>query len=284
MVSYIEGFDEIQNDFERKGIPTDKVGFYDHPSFVELERQNHISLENYARYVQTQTYSDDYLERANRIIRIVAEELNAELLEDGRIGACADTSIVFSKILEEQKVWNYMVGGTLTIIFPPEYNVPNPCRLRFDFDDNLTPHVWVAAPPFNIIDISIKLQGYNFSLPDDFPKIILQQQIEIPDINPLDIFFEQRVDKELRQGKSEKEIIFPPGSDWKEFFNTFPANLVSVNRVKLKYIPCRIKAVEPSSLKEITSLRLNERYGIDIYNQRIKPKLKEHGLLNKLIV
>ena len=37
---------------------------------------------------------------------------------EGRLGACIDLSMVLSRILDAEGIWNYVVKGSLTLTFP----------------------------------------------------------------------------------------------------------------------------------------------------------------------
>ncbi len=90
MLSFTASFDEIQRDFLEAGIDVSAPGFYDDPTFSERESRNPDYLNNYARFVRGRQYSPEYLERAERVIRVVGDVLEAELVKDGREGACVD--------------------------------------------------------------------------------------------------------------------------------------------------------------------------------------------------
>lgn len=80
MVPYTASFDEIRRDFLEAGIDVSAPGFYDDPTFSERESRNPDYLNTYARFVRGRQYAPGYFERAERVIRVVGEILEAELV------------------------------------------------------------------------------------------------------------------------------------------------------------------------------------------------------------
>ena len=114
-----EGIERIEQEFADAKIATDEPGFYEDPAFIRREARIPNYLDNYARFVQQQPYSLSYLDRAEPIIHVVSEELQLALKEDGTPEAHAEATLVMSRILEREGVWNYVARGGLSMAFPP---------------------------------------------------------------------------------------------------------------------------------------------------------------------
>lgn len=176
MIDYAATFQHLEKAFSKEGIPTRTPGFYDHPRFLCIERSQPDLLNCYARYVDTKSYSPEYLEHAAQIIRTAAGELRKLLKRDGRKGACIDCSMALSRMLDKEGIWNYAVKGATTIAFPKATGFPT-----FSFwpisEDNGSPgqfgHKWVCAPPFKIVDITIQQQDYQRPISAMLPPFVL---------------------------------------------------------------------------------------------------------------
>ena len=118
MTNFNAPFAEIERDFLVRQIPLNSPGFYDHPSFMEVERGNPSYLNNYARFVHDRQRTPAYDEHVRQTVPIVARVFHEHLKANGRLGACVDISGVLSRALEMEGVWNFVVKGSLTIEFP----------------------------------------------------------------------------------------------------------------------------------------------------------------------
>lgn len=143
---------------------------------MKIERYDRDYLINYARFVQTQEYDEEYKKRAIKEIPFIAALINQELIRDGRQGACVDVSMALSRILEAEGFWNYIVNVSLTLAFSASSNVLNKYFWAVDpTNKSNNGHVWVAAPPFNIIDLTIRQQPYTHREKDYLPDMIISQ-------------------------------------------------------------------------------------------------------------
>lgn len=279
MTTYTGIFESIYADFKAAGIPTDAPGFYDHPSFVAREHINPEYLNNYARFVQLRPYSAEYLQKAEKVIEIVATELHQLLIQDGRLGACIDCSIAFSRMLDKEGIWNYAVKGAVTIDFPASLNTSSLSFHPINLDENNSSggqygHKWIYAPPFDVIDITIKQQDYKHGYSHLIPNVILEKGLTPIMPRATDIVSPTIINLYRLQKISPEEIISRHAPHLKNFFFTFPANLIKRKELQFRYIPCGIM-VSDVPFEEITTLKLNGLDAEDIYQLNIKPKLQE---------
>src|ERR1700733_8321462 len=117
---------KLERMFKNRSIDSSKPAFCDSAAFLRMERADPRFLETYARYVEAQTYEEEYLLDARRKIDVVAEAVRACVAKDGRMGACVDASGMVGRMLDRLEVWNYVAKATLTITFgtsehEPEY-------------------------------------------------------------------------------------------------------------------------------------------------------------------
>ena len=151
-----ETHDQLRREFAGLGIPMDAPGFYDHPAFVAIEKKNPKFLEAYAKFVQSRPIDRTYIAQVRQVVGIVGPMWNEELVLDGRLGACIDLSMVLSRTLESGGVWNYVVKGALTIEFPKNSGYGKTYFWPIDIAKVAAGHVWVCAPPYSIIDLTIQ--------------------------------------------------------------------------------------------------------------------------------
>lgn len=147
--------------FQALDISPDKPGFFDSPAFLAAEQHDGELLHDYARYVYGLRLRPAELSRAERIIRVAARFLHGRLVADGRLGACVDIAMTLSRFLEREGVWSVAMGGALQVDTPigstnfGPISTPPPGRPAAG-----VPHAWVFAPPFAVVDLSIKQQPY----------------------------------------------------------------------------------------------------------------------------
>jgi hypothetical protein len=173
---------KTEEKFRSIGIDRFVPGFYDDPAFLEAEKRNPYLLEDYAHYVDEIEYSQQYLDDARKTIKSAAAFLNARLVKDGRKGACIDASGILGRFLEKAGIWNYAVKGGLTIdfakhtrlstiYFAPVFEDPNP-----EGGGMRAGHSWLVAPPFQIVDITLRQQPFRKGQGEYLPAMLLADQ------------------------------------------------------------------------------------------------------------
>lgn len=262
----------LQAKYDELGIPTDRPGFYDHPNFQAQEAIEKSLLDSYAAFVRSGEYDASYLESAIAAIQIAGEVLNNELARDGRLGACIDTAMVLSRILDRHGIWNYVVKGALVIKFPKGSGIPTLYLWPFDKGEFDAAHAWVHAPPFEVIDIALRYQEYGYEIDDYVPEMVLAEGLIEAKVNEDDLFSPYARAQLLRRRVPSGSFIQHVMPDLFQFWEEFPPAEVFVDRLKLKYIGTGISASE-RPLEEIKSLELSGRTGIQIYEELVKPRL-----------
>lgn len=274
MTRFNELLERIEADFYSKGIPVDQPGFYDHPNFIEVERQNPEYLNNYARYVQLRFYSSEYLEKAEREIPIIAHELHMELLRDGRQGACVDMSGVLSKILEREGYWNFVVKGSLTITFPKSTGIGKRYFWSVDKGEFVAGHAWVFAPPFQIVDLTLKQQQHKQDESKWLPEVAISKSSS--QVEPA---VEDIISPEVRgylrsNGIPEKNQLEAVNPTMVQFLDTFPTYQTVVNDTSLKYVPVAVGAPD-CPLEEMVGISLKGMSAMEMYTELVLPKLSQ---------
>lgn len=156
--------------FRRFNISYDKLGFWSQPEY----RQSQIlGMNEYALFVNLQPYSRSYIKRSRRIIQQICSILYKELEKDpDNLGLCVPVSEMLSSILEKEGIWNYQVSGRTRVNFSSDLNLNTIFSNDPPFDDG---HSWVVAPPFGVIDITIKHQYYLHNEQEYLPNMIMYE-------------------------------------------------------------------------------------------------------------
>lgn len=273
MVKYYESLGMIQDDFQANGIGTDAPAFYDNPRFIEIERDHPDYLNNYARYVQQRKYSDNYIETARKDIPAIANVLNRELVIDGRLGACVDMSGVFSRILEAEGYWNFVVKGSLSITFPHNSGISRKHYWSIDSGDFVAGHAWVYAPPFFIADLTIRQQPYSRGEGAWLPDKVLSDIPKIGRPTVVDIVSPEVREYCLRCGVPESDHLEFVAPELPRFLRTFETYEVAVNGLDLRYVPVAIGAPD-CTLGEMAGFSESAMRPIDMYNNLVVPALR----------
>ncbi|WP_277017303.1 hypothetical protein [Flavobacterium lindanitolerans] len=263
----------LETEFKRLAIDFNNIGFYDSHNFLKVERHNPIFLEKYAEYVLSRAYFDEYIRKAELEIPFISSILNKELIRDGRLGACIDVSIVLSRILEKEGFWNYIPKGSLSIDFPTSSKIKTKYFWSVDVGDFQAGHCWVVAPPFNVIDLSVKQQPYMGKEQEYIPDYVCSESKSIPKVHEIDIMSPTMSNiLELKGIKKDKLNYIK--DNFEQFQNTFKPIEISERGTSFKYITTAISAPD-NPLETITTLKLNDKYGIELYNDLVVPELKK---------
>lgn len=269
MVSCFSSYQDLENHYRQHSIPIDEPGFYDDSNFVQFEQKDVRYLETYAAFVAKKEYSDSYLAKARREIPIIVRCMYNELVRDGRLGACVDICLVLSRILEREGYWNYIVKGSVNINFPEESKIGK--KYFWTFDDTINTdvgHVWCVAPPFKVIDITIKQQPYRSGESAYLPSFVLGGEVTEDSISPDELCSPSFLDKRREMGLADDQVM----ATLEDCFSVFKPVLFTYGKTAIKYITCGITAPD-ADLEDIKCLELSGRHGIEVYKTVIAPEL-----------
>lgn len=272
-MKFTDSLDKLSKDFKSKGIPTSEPGFYDHPNFMEVEKTDPSFLETYAAFVVAQPYSDEYLTHARKVITNAATILHEKLKENGRLGACVDASGILSRILEKEGIWNCGIKGSLTITFPPESKEEETYFWSIDKGEFVAAHAWLFAPPFSIVDVSVKLQPYSGKKTDYLPNIVLSDNASQDIATVEDILSPELVHDLSFHGVPKVDYFKAVGLNLEKFNKVFPVFLEQgTSNTNIKYCPVAIHAPD-CPLEEMENMEFDGKTPIQTYNQCFVGKL-----------
>lgn len=271
-MTFWRSFDRLRAGLDRLEIDVSEPGFYDHQNFRVNEEANPEFISAYARYVASQEYSDEYLARAEPIIATIANEMAAYGAEVGH-RRCLDLAMATGRMLEASGVWNYVVRGAMFVELDGDEATRKILHAFGPMDEgaNVIGHVWLAAPPFTVVDVSAALQpwGAQFEGLVPHPFLATEAGEGLADVETL-------VDHDMilanfRRGvRITPQLLARQQEGMSELFRDFRPVEVVRNRVRLRYVPTAITAcnepfVEMGGGGGIPAYR--------VWNERIRPAI-----------
>ena len=196
-------------------------------------------------------------------------------MKDGRLGACIDVGMMLSRILEQEGFWNYIVKGSLTITFPRGRKLPRQYYWSWDVVEKPfgAAHAWVVAPPFSIIDISIKQQRHKKTVGHQLlPDMVVTEDVTTSAPDPADLFSPSFLNINRILPANAIMIVDPRLT---QFFQKFSPVTTIINEVELKYT--RVAVTAPDlPFPQMTGWAMNGRIGIEVYTQLIHPHMEAY--------
>ncbi len=263
---------ELNDLFKQHGIDPSYPGFLDQPEFLRAEANDPDFLGNYGNYIKEREYSPEYLERARTIITNCCEFFCERIAADGKPGACINASTTISRFLEKQNIWNFVLKGGLTLRFRESLGIA-PVSLA---PINRTPgvsagHVWVVAPPFRIVDVTVKYQRYRHGEECFLPRYVLEEDGRHVDSDVYDwvdpnLFHELT----LQHGRvPDMTYVRAFDEDALERSQYYGAIEIDTSDVVLRFVGCAVGAID-GSLEEMKNLCLSGDYPAELYRQFCK--------------
>lgn len=240
---------QIESLFSTLEIDIAHPEFYNLPRFREEESRNPKLLWEYADYVISRSYSEEYVARAVYAVPKIIEFLFHALVQDGRLGACLDASLTASKILERYGFWNVIQTGSLTVNVPgaAQRKVRHWAELRLPNNPAKVGHAWLVVPPFKIVDFTASRQQENEDLQSLLSPFILA--IETDEVEG--VSFDDMIDLDLKRWYLRMNGRLPTiheimkqVPDFAEYMTRFRPASVRDGSATLKYFPCRPTAAE----------------------------------------
>lgn len=272
MANFWDRFEVISADFDARGVPTGRPGFYDDPTFIAAEKSNPALLFNYAGFVAGRPYSAEYLRRARREVPFIAELFFHEVKRMGRVGACVDASMILSRIMEREGIWNVCVKGALHILASRSSGGDSQSFWAFDNNSIGTGHAWLFAPPFEIVDTTVRLQPYANGFAALVPDTILSE-----DAPKTGVTVEELISPELRRRLVAHRIphaAMLPAVDRNasRFTTVFSSHQVRRGETEFRYHVTGMTAGD-APLEKVTNMQFGSRSPVEMYTQVIQPEL-----------
>jgi len=263
---------ELRANFQKLSIDCDAPGFLDSAAFLKAERANPRILEAYAEFIETRTYSKEYLADAGEKIEIAAEAVRAAVEKDGRQGACIDASGMLGRMLDKLGIWNYVAKATLTINYPEKSKLSPTHFWEFDEGQFAAPHAIVVAPPFGAIDVTVRHQGYSNHEERYLPPAVLATVFEDAGWNAEDLASQKmRVYLQVR-GMAFHDFVATQRPGLLQVINTLRPRKIVVNGTSLKYVVVAVGGTI-EQLDDITGYKPSGRTAKQIFIEDVLPKV-----------
>lgn len=273
--------EELEQLFRRRGIAFEAPGFYDEAAFRVAESEDRRFLENYGEYVDVRRMDETYLNTARVLIPEVTNFLAAELTADGRTGACIDVSGVLMRILERERIWSCMIGGAVTITFPPSSGL-TPARfapIMLPSNSARTGHMWLFAPPYKVVDITLSLQPWRRGQSEYIPPVIVSENWEPATADIYDLMESQLIDRQRRDTRREPTLA-DLSVGLLRTMDKFPPFSIIEGSTEIKYAPTQISAMD-NPLEQMRNLQLSGRLPAELYQiflqNRVGIRPESHG-------
>lgn len=263
--------EKLERAYKNRSIDFANPGFADSEAFLRVEREDARFLETYARYVESRTYDDAYLADARQKIDVVAEAVRSSVARDGRLGACVDASGMVARMLDRLKIWNYVAKATLTIAFNGEGLQPQYFWV-LDAGSFSASHAIVVAPPFTVVDVTIKQQSYPPSKREMLPEIVLSEDFE-----PTTWAAEDLANPQIREALRARRIKFETflrrtHPQILDVMGVLPPRLVRSPNATLKYVPVAVAGFT-AQLEGMTGYKPCGRTALEIFEHDVLPVL-----------
>ncbi|MEK2085083.1 hypothetical protein CGG82_17870 [Vibrio parahaemolyticus] len=266
-------YEELKREFESKGIPVEQTDFYDHPNFLKAEQADPSYLIKFAKFVAEKDYSQEYLEKAEKVITDVVEIMSLELIKNGREGACVDISGILARILEQKGVWCACIKGSTTIEFPQSSGIDNTYYWSADHGNFTAGHAWVYAPPFSIIDITLNQQPHPENKKAFIPKVILVKDA-VKTVSNVEDIISPEVRFQMQQQGIPSNLMLDIGSPELEIVqSSIPALSVVIQDTKFKYSPVAVHA-SIEGLPDMTNMKFDGDYPYQMYKKKFENQVE----------
>lgn len=276
MIAYTDSFQNIESGLGKLGIPTGRPGFCDHPNFLAIEKRDPTFLNVYARYVSGLRLDAAYLERARKEIPVITNALHKELVESGRRGACVDASGVLFRVLEREGLWSCVIKGSLTIAFPKATRIGKRYFWTIDQGNFVAAHAWVMAPPFKVIDLTIRLQNNTDQENEHLPDMLLIEKTQETKGAAEDIFAPEAIHDLLGRGIKRANLFSQCLPHLVDFMRVFPAQEFIHGQTHFKYVPTAIGAPDCELEKMVGMSGKGGKNGGTLYRDVVCPALEAH--------
>lgn len=266
---------ELEAWFIQRGMNPSQPGLHDTPEFLDAERRDRNVLNRVARLVEARRYTVEELDEAERKIRVAADAVAGRVARDGRHGLCVVASGILSRMLDELGVWNYTAKSNLTVRFPPSVSSEPRYFYSIDHGQFVAPHAVVVAPPFTVIDVTVKHQFYDEdAMVQWLPPIAMSKELR-----PYRVANNELVSPSARaelrmHGVTVERYLAQNESDMLELMRQLPSREVVLDGGRLGYGLVAVGGYQ-ERLHELhdTNCSIDGLTPVEIYEQDVLPRL-----------
>ena len=269
--------ERIDASLREVGVDTARFGFYDQPAFLEQEQRDERFLERYAEWVQSRPRAKEYDHRARAVVPRLATVL-ADLFErEDMQRSCVHASAMMPRILDRLGVWSFGLKGSMVMEVAEEdlWRGQAMCDVE-DFPGAELGHAWVVAPPFVIVDPTVRLQNP----PGDPINAFVPPVVAVEDaalVRPMvdDVVSAQLRDHyAFREGRVDEKLHHRLVPQLARFGREFPSREVRFDALALRYVPSGVR-ISDVVLEEINGAS-DRLTGAEVWNKHVLPVFGEY--------
>lgn len=266
---------QIEEWFVRRDIDPSSPGLHDSAAFLSAEQQDPKALNMVARLVEARAYSSDYLFAAEKKVRVAADAVWRRVARDGSTGLCVVASGILSRILDELGVWNYTAKANLAVYFPKSMSREPRYFYSIDFGHFTAAHAIVVAPPFTVVDVTVKYQQYDKkAMPQALPDMAMTKEFRPYRLSP-----EELISPEVREALSMQEMSIErflnrDHPDMLELMKYLPSREITFGETRLGYGLVAVGGYqEPLRDLKWQTCCIDDMTPIEIYEHDVLPRL-----------
>jgi hypothetical protein len=234
---------------------------YDDTDFLRAAQKDPALWLDYAREAEQRGAAPAAQAHARRVLDAVLPRLADLFEEDGSKGDCLNRSLLLHRLLESAGVWCWVTQGGMTAEFPREWSLP-PIGYRPLSLEHPLAHCWVVAPPFRVVDLSLRHQHGDGRAERRMPAFLYVEEVEPIGLSLLDV-------ADASVLKITGNVAPPPAL--RDFNREFPACRFLRNRIRFRYVPTAV-AIPSPPLDQWTQ-RFAGRSPREIFHQFVAPAL-----------
>lgn len=266
---------ELENWFTQRGMEPSMPGLHDTPAFLQAEQRDSRALNQVARLVEARSYTADELGEAERKIRVAAQVIANRVARDQRQGLCVVASGVLSRMLDELGVWNYTAKSNLTIHFPRSVSPEPRYFYSIDHGQFVAPHAIVVAPPFAVVDVTVKHQFYDEDAMGHWlPPMVMTKETRPYQVTSMELVSPSARAEIRKQGMTVERYLAQEKSDMLELMRHLPSREVALEGGQLAYGVVAVGGYQ-ERLRDLdgANCSIDGLTPIEIYERDVLPKM-----------
>ncbi len=267
-------YEDIKQDFEKRNIPFETPGFYDHPNFLLIEEKNASYLSNYAKFVHERPRDESYNEFVKKTVPLIVNFYNDKHIGKDSNNSRTEFTNIISKALEKSGVWNYVVKGSVTIDFPDASGIPKHNFWSIDYDGYSAAHTWIVAPPFYVVDVSLNTQALSTEEAEHLMSTNCDEASKIIEPELEDILTPDACTLLASHKLKRSEYFGVISPQTEKFLAVFPSREVSFKDTKVKYFPLSVSAAD-MPFEQMTAMQFDEQTAYEIYENEVKKLVEQ---------
>lgn len=272
-------FERVDRLLRAKGVDVAEFGFYDQPAFRAIELTDPLALEQFSAWVLTRPREHAYDRHVRTVVPKLASIIESRIAASQSLGACANVAAMMARMLDRLGVWSFAARGSLTIEVPHRPDIGRryfPECTRTDSPDEVTGHGWLVAPPYLVVDCTLRHQrwhGLHPAIETALPKCVAAETAEIVRPRWFDILGDDAVAfHRLSQRDLTDDLPYRFHPHLARVERSLPGRDIRIGDLSLRYFASTVTLSElPLELLPELSMVGSELKPIDIWTDHVAP-------------